>query len=690
MFDFLDKLDSELKNMSWKWPKKEKKTENKEGAKKQTPKTDEKKIEPKELKKEVKKEKSISNEQVVITSVSNSKDSSTEVKKTTPVNKKPAKKPHTKSFNKNSKGGKFGRREKFISTFPDTRFFLPSLREKHTRYIPIGWNDETWAKNMWMFQYGDDIILADCGVMFADDSLPWVNYAIPDVSFLKKYTKQIKGFLITHAHLDHIWALKHIVPALDFPVLYWTKLTLGLIKKGFEEAWIMNKTTFIEIDASKENHTKLGGFDVEFFSINHSIPDSAWLFIESDGWATFFHTWDFKIDMTPALDAPADIERYKAFWERGVTMLLSDSTGSIRSGRSKSEKEVGETLTKIVEGHTSGRLLIATFSSWISRVQQLIDVCEQCDKTIFLSGRSMIENVAIAKNLGYLRMKQGTMKKMTPKTTEGIPPHKQVIITTWSQWEEFSALTRMAWWLHNSVEIVKGDTVVFSSSVVPGNDRPVVAVINKLIRLWANVITKDDMNVHTGGHGQKEEQRDIINYTKPKFFVPIYADLYFRSLHAQTAMEEGIKEENILLLNNGDITDITPDQRIFRSKIKVPLQDIIIDGNGMWTASSHVITARHKMKEAWVLVVNYRADKKTRALLGHVRLETRWLVYIDEVRNVHRDILKKVKQIYENTLRDIPDIEEKELLKIVRTDLEKYMYYRLDREPMIIPMITQV
>ena len=682
MFDFLDKLDSELKQMAWKWPKKDKKTENKE-EKKQESKKEDKKVET--------QKKSISSDEVVITSVSNSKTSSDTTTSTSKVGtKKPTRKPSNKFYNKNPKTEKFNRREKFVSKFPDTRFFLPSLREKHTRYIPIGWNDETGAKNMWMFQYGDDIILADCGVMFADESLPGVDYAIPDVSFLKKYTKHIKGFLITHAHLDHIGALKHIVPALDFPTLYWTRLTLWLIKKGFEEAGIMNKTTFVEIDASKENHTKLGGFDVEFFSINHSIPDSAGLFIESDGGAKFFHTWDFKIDMTPAIDQPADIERFKAFGERWVTMLLSDSTGSIRPGRTTSEKEVGETLAKIVEGHNSGRLLIATFSSWISRVQQLIDVCEQCDKTIFLSGRSMIENVNIAKNLGYLRMKQGTMKKMTPKTTQGIPAHKQVIITTWSQWEEFSALTRMAGGLHNSIEIIKGDTVVFSSSVVPGNDRPVVAVINKLIRLGATVITKDDLNVHTGWHALQEEQRDMINYVNAKYFTPIYGDMYFRSLHAKTAMEEGIKEENILLLNNGDIIDFTPDQRVFRSKIKVPLQDIIIDGNGMGTAWSHVITARHKMKEAWVLVINYRVDKKSRALMWHVRLETRGLVYIDEVRTVHRDILKKVKQIYENTIRDIPDIEEKELLKIVRTDLEKYMYYRLDREPMIIPMITQV
>jgi len=685
MFDFLDKLDSELKNMTGKGPKKEKKTENKS----------EQKIEKKtESKKVESKPKAVSSDEVVITSVSNSKTnwnkSNTSTNNRPNNNKNSQAKTGNRFYNKNPKTAKFNRREKFVSSFPDTRFFLPSLREKHTRYIPIGWNDETGAKNMWMFQYGDDIILADCGVMFADESLPGVDYAIPDVSFLKKYTKNIKGFLITHAHLDHIWALKHIVPALDFPVLYWTRLTLGLIKKGFEEAGIMNKATFVEIDASKENHTKLGGFDVEFFSINHSIPDSAGLFIESDGGAKFFHTWDFKIDMTPAIDQPADIERFKAFGERGVTMLLSDSTGSIRKWRATSEKEVGETLTKIVEGHNSGRLLIATFSSWISRVQQLIDVCENCDKTIFLSGRSMIENVKIAKDLWYLRMKQGTMKKMTPKTTQWVPAHKQVIITTWSQWEEFSALTRMAGGLHNSIEIIKGDTVVFSSSVVPGNDRPVVAVINKLIKLGATVITKDDLNVHTGGHALQEEQRDMINYVKAKYFTPIYGDMYFRNLHAKTAMEEGVKEENILLLNNGDIIDFTPDNRVFRSKIKVPLQEIIIDGNGMGTAWSHVITARHKMKEAWVLVINYRVDKKTRALMGHVRLETRGLVYIDEVRDVHRDILRKVKQIYENTIRDIPDIEEKELLKIVRTDLEKYMYYRLDREPMIIPMITQV
>jgi len=664
MQDFLDKLDNELNNMK---PKKENQSSG-----------------------------------VTVTSVSNKKIKTSidkqinTDKKIAHINKKISnsveKKSGNRYYNKDSKTrtSKFEHREKFISKFPETRFYLPSLRDNHTRYIPIGWNNETWAKNMWMFQYGNDIILADCGVMFADETLPGVDYSIPDVSFLKKYTKNIKGFLITHAHLDHIGALKHIIPALDFPTLYWTKLTLWIIKKGLDEAQILNRCTLVEIDAKKENKTKLGGFTVEFFSINHSIPDSAGLFIESDGGAKFFHTWDFKIDHSPELDQPADIERFRRFGDKWVTMLLSDSTGSIRKGHTTSEKFVWEALDKVVAEHNSGRLIIATFSSWISRVQQLINSAERHWKTIFLSGRSMVENIAIATDLGYLNCKKDTMRKMTPKNTEGIPANKQIIITTGSQWEEFSALNRMAWGLHNSIEIIQWDTVVFSSSVVPWNDRSVVAVINKLIKLGAKVITKDTLDVHTWGHAFVEEQKEIINLVRPKYFTPIYGDTYFRELHAQTAMEEGIKAENILSLDNGNIVDFTPEGRVFRSKIKVPLQDIIIDGNGMWTASSHVITARHKMKEAGVLVINYRVDKKTRAILGHIRLETRGLVYIDEVRTVHRDILRKVKMIYENTVKDIPDIEEKELLKIVKTDLEKYMFYRLDREPMIIPMITEV
>ena len=582
---------------------------------------------------------------------------------------------------------KYGRKR---IEFPETKFFLPTLREGYTRYIPVWGNNEIGAKNMSMIQYGDDIILIDCGVQFAEPDMLGADYSVPDVSFLTKYTKNIKGFLITHAHLDHIGALKNVLPALDMPTLYGTKLTLGLIKKAVDEAGLTPYANYVEIDAGVENKTKIGEFSVEFFSVNHSIPDCAGLYIETPGGAKFVHTGDFKIDHTPRLDKPANFERYEEIGNRGVTMLLSDSTGSTTKGFSMSEKEVGDTLEKIVSEHKGGRLIIAAFSSWISRVQQLVDIAEKYDKYIFLSGRSMVENIAIAQKLGYISMKPGTIKKLTVKNTGSVPANKQIIITTGSQGEEYSALSRMSEWKHNAITIQAGDTVVFSSSVVPWNERSVGMIINKLIKYGVKIITKSDLPVHTSGHAYQEEQKIFIRLFKPKYFMPIYGDLYFRTRHAETAMSVGVKESNILMLDNGNIVDFAPNGSVFRSKIKVPIQEYVIDGHGMGLTTSHVIKAREKMMNSGVLVVQFKVDKKSKAILGHVKLETRGLVYVDEVRYIHRIIIKKAREVYENTLKDIPDIEEKDLVKILRTDLETFLLKKVDREPMIIPMIMEV
>ena len=609
-----------------------------------------------------------------------------------PVGKKPQHNRNNNNRNKSRGNNKNygGYMSKSNISFPETKFYLPTLREKYTRFIPIGWNDETGAKNMGMVQYGDDILLVDCWVQFAEPHMLGADYSIPDISFLTKYTKNIKGFVITHAHLDHIGALKHILPNLGYPPLYATRLTIGIIKKSLQEFRILDKCTLIEVDATSDMKHKIGHFQVEFFWVTHSVPDCAGLYIESPGGAKFVHTGDFKIDFTPRIDPPANLERIEAIGKRGITMLLSDSTGSTRKGFSTSEKGVGEELEKIVAAHTKGRLIIATFSSWISRVQQLADIAEKHDKYIFLSGRSMVENIAIAKELGYLNLKKGIMKKMTPKSTQGIPPHKQIIITTWSQWEEFSALTRMSEWRHNSIEIVKWDTVVFSSSVVPGNERSVVKVINKLIRLGAHVITKNDREVHTGWHAFQEEQKIMLNLVKPKYFMPVYGDLYFRHAHKQTAISTWFKEDNILLIDNGNIVDFSPDGNVFRSKIKAPIQNYVIDGYGIGLADSHVVKARAQMMDSGTLVVVFRVDKKTKAILGHIKVETRGLVYLEEVRYIHRIIIKKSKEVYEATVKDIPDIEEKDLIKVLRTDIERFILKKTDREPMVIPVIIEV
>lgn len=685
MKDFLDELDNELNEISKtqksfkslktnpeRPPLKEKAVKNE--------KTKQNSFKPNNIKPNIKKPNSIKPKQN--TQIVNQK---TEIKSTTIKTDT-----HKNSKSKNNQNNVAGFLTRNTINFPETKFYLPSLREWYTRYIPIGWNNETWAKNMWMIQYNEDIVLIDCWVQFAESDMYWANYSIPDVSFLTKYKKQIKGFIITHAHLDHIWALKHILPALWMPPLYWTKLTLGLIRKSLEEFKLLDKAILIEVDASLEKKIKVWAFDIEFFKVNHSIPDSAWLYIKSPGWAKFLHTWDFKIDFTPAIDAPANLSRIKKMWDRWVTLLLSDSTGSARKGFCRSEKEVWIELEKIVSNHKKWRLLIAAFSSWISRVQQLIDICEKYDRHIFLSWRSMIENIAIAKKLWYLKVKQWVIKKMTPKTTEWIPAHKQIIITTWSQWEQYSALARMAEWKHNSIEIVSGDTIIFSSSVVPWNEKSVWGLMNKLVRLWANIVTKNDREVHTWWHAFQEEQKIMLKLVNPRYFMPIYGDLYFRHLHKNTALSIWFREEDVLMLDNWSIVDFAPDWSVFKSKIKVPIQNFIIDWHGMWTVTSHVLKAREKMMNSWVLVIMFKVDKKTKTILWYLKLETRWLVYLDEVRYVHRIIIKKARDVYENTIKDIPDIEEKDLLKIIKTDLESFLLKRIDREPMIIPIINEV
>lgn len=589
-----------------------------------------------------------------------------------------------------TKEGNQGPRQNPLSRFPVTKFYLPTLRDGYTRVIPVGWNNETWSKNMDMFQYGEDILLVDCGVQFAEPDMLGANYSVPDISFLIPYKDKIKGLIITHAHLDHIGAIKHILPALGMPTIFATKLTIGIVKKWLAEARLLDYATLVEVDADKLERVNIGKFTVEFFRVNHSVPDCAGLCIETPGGARIVHTGDFKIDFTPTLDKPFDLARLGELGRQGVTLLMSDSTAATKKGFSKSEKEIGETLEKIIANHKKGRLIITMFSSWISRVQQILTASEKHDKSVFLSGRSLVENIDIAKELQFLKFRPQLLKKMTGKVVEGIPLEKQVIITTGSQGEEFSALTRMAEGKHPSIEILKGDTIVFSSSVVPGNERSVVAVINKLIRLGATVITKDDGEVHTGGHAQQEEQKIIMNLSKPKYFMPIYGDLYFRTAHKNTAVSLGIPEENVLLLDNGNIVDFAPDGNVFRSRIKAPIQDIIIDGNGIGTATSHVIKAREKMMNSGVLVLMYKVDAKSKAILGHIKLETRGLVYLEEVRHIHRMIIKKSRDVYENTVKDVPDIEEKDLVRIIRTDLEAFLLQRIDREPMIIPMIFEV
>lgn len=579
-------------------------------------------------------------------------------------------------------------RHSLMSNFPETKFYLPTLREGYTRMIPI-WGHNEVGKNMSMYQYWEDIVLIDGGMQFPEADMLGAKYSIPDISFLIPYKDKIKGFIITHGHLDHIWALKHLLPALGMPPIYGTKLTIGLIKKSLEENNLLSSSTLIEVDQDKEEFIKMGKWNVEFFRENHSIPDSTGVYLESPH-AKIVHTWDFKFDFTPAVDKPADLARMGRIGQRGLSILMSDSTNATKKWFTKSEKDIGVSLDHLIEKHTEWRMVIATFSSLIGRIQQIVEACEKHGKYVFLSGRSMVENVRIAKDLWFIKASAGTIKKMTWKATEGIPLNKQVIITTGSQGEEFSALYRIAEGTHPSIEVMPGDTIVLSSTPIPGNERSVVDIMNKLIKMGAFVVTNDNLDIHASGHASQEEQKMMLNLMKPKYFMPIHGELFMRVAHKNTAIELGYKDEDVVLTDNGNILDIWPDGKLFRSKIKVPLQEIIVDGLGIGTAGSHVIKAREKMMNAWVLVIGFKVDSKTKAIVWPLKIETRGLVYLDEVRQIHKMIIKKAKTVYENTVMDVPEIEEKDLVKIIKADLESYLLQKIDREPMIIPLITEV
>lgn len=563
---------------------------------------------------------------------------------------------------------------------------LPPLEKWHTRFVVIGWHNEVW-KNMSMIQYWDEIFLIDSGIQFPENHMLWAKYSLPDISFLIPLKNKIKWIAITHWHLDHIWWLKHILPALGFPTIYSTKLSIWLIKKQLEEAWILDKAKVHIINPDTDWMLQVWSFKLELFRENHNIPDACWIYLETPN-VKIVHTWDFKFDFTPSIDKPADLTKIWEIGLRWIDLLLSDSTNSLKDGFTKTEADIWVELHRLIS-EASGRIIVATFSSLIWRAQQVVESAEKNGRTVFLNGRSMVENMKIWRELGFIKCNPNSMRRLT-NAIESIPDEKQIILTTWSQWEEFSGLYRMAYWEHPIIKIRPGDSIILSSTPVPGNERWVINLMNELIRLWATLYTKDWMDIHTSWHAAREEQKIMINLIKPKNFMPAHGELFMRVAHKKTAMSLWISDKNTILADNGSIIDFDAQKIARKSKFKLKLEEIIVDGQWIWIATSHVIDARAQMMKSGAVVIVFKADEKTKNILWPLKIETRWLVYLDEVREVHRMIIKKARTSFENTVKDIPDIEEKELIKIIKKDVESYLSYKIEREPMVIPIVIYV
>jgi len=489
---------------------------------------------------------------------------------------------------------------------------LLPLEKGHTRVISIGGNNEV-GKNMLMYEYANEIVIIDAGIQFPENDMLGAKYSLPDVSFLIPSKDLIRGILITHGHLDHIGGLKHLLPALGFPPIYGTKLTLGLIKRQLEDVGILDKTQLRVVNPDVDGIFQIGAhFKAEFFRENHNIPDACGIYLETPT-MRMVHTGDFKFDFTPSIDQPANLSKIGEIGSRGIDLLMSDSTNSLKEGFTQTEADIGEQLHKIIS-EAQGRVIIATFSSLIGRIQQIVDSSEKMGRTLFLNGRSMVENVAIGRELGFVRSNPGTIRRLTNKI-EGVPDSKQIVLTTGSQGEEFSGLYRMAYGEHPIVKIKPGDTIVLSSTPIPGNERGVVNLMNELIRLGATLYTKEGMDIHTSGHASREEQKIMINLIRPKHFMPIHGELFMRVAHKKTAMSLGVPEKNVFLMDNGSMLNVDEKRSIQKIKYKLKLEEIIVDGHGIGIANSHVIEARAQMMKAGVVVVVFQADAKTKEIL---------------------------------------------------------------------------
>jgi len=557
------------------------------------------------------------------------------------------------------------------------------------RMIALGGLDEV-GKNCMVLEYfpvnknaKSEIILIDLGFQFPEEDMLGVDYVIPDTTYLQDKLDRIRGIIFTHGHLDHIGAVPYLMPKLNFPPLYGTRLTMGLIEKRLEEFGILKQTKVINITA--DDNIKLGPFDISFFRVNHSIPDAVGVVVKTPA-GNIVHTGDFKFDFTPSgSQEPADFARISSLSQQNIGALFIDSTNALKPGYTISEKRVGESLGQIIKNN-EGRILIASFSSQIGRIQQIIDYAKKYNRTIFLSGRSLIDNVNMAQKLGYLTIPNGLIHDI--RKVSKIPQDHALILTTGSQGEDVSALTRMASEEHPAVKIKKGDTVVLSSSPIPGNERAITNVTNNLSRLGARIINNQIMDVHTSGHAQQEDLKLMMMLVKPKTVVPVHGEYYMRFGNKEVAMSIGYPENSTLIVENGDVMDMENNQ-IKDTKEKIECNYVMVDGLGVGDVGAQVIMDRQTLAENGVLIVMVPVDEKTRKLKGEVDIISRGFIFMKQSEELIKAIGDLAGDSYRKVIEKRQDPKRAEVKKYLRETIDKFVHQKIERHPLIIPIIVE-
>lgn len=553
-----------------------------------------------------------------------------------------------------------------------------SRKPNKLKVIPLGGVGEI-GKNMTVLEYKDDIIIVDAGMTFPDEGMLGIDIVIPDISYLVKNKEKIRGLVVTHGHEDHIGAIPYVLKQLDIPV-YGTKLTLGLLENKILEHQLSTKSLHV---VDKGSTIPLGVFKVEFVQASHSIPDSVSFAITTPVGVVIF-TGDFKIDYTPIDGEVMDLPRLAELGRKGVLCLFADSTNVERTGYTLSEKSVGETFKNIFST-AKARIIVATFASNVHRVQQVITAAEFYNRKVALSGRSMLNTVRVAKQLGYLKMKENTIIDINDIKRHR--PQDIVLLTTGSQGEPMSALTRMANGTHKKVQLVPEDTVIISATPIPGNDHSVGAVVNNLMEKGVRVIYSALTDIHVSGHACQEELKLIHTLVRPRFFVPVHGEVRHLKLHARLASDMGMADKNIVIAENGCTIEFTK-----KSIKKVDTHfasDILVDGLGIGDVGSVVLKDRRHLSEDGLMVVVVTLDKKKREVIAGPDIISRGFVYVKE----SGDLMNDSKKTVQNVLKDC---EQKKITDWgtikhnIREELRKYVYGITKRSPMILPIIMEV
>ncbi len=548
---------------------------------------------------------------------------------------------------------------------------------KSVKIIPLGGLEQI-GMNITAIEYEDSIIVIDCGLAFPEDEMLGIDLVIPDVTYLKENADRVKGLVVTHGHEDHIGAIPYVENEINMPI-YATKLTMGLIEHKLTEHNNLNNVRRKVVRHGQI--INLGCFRIEFIRTNHSIVDAAALAIYTPA-GIIVHTGDFKVDYTPVFGEMIDLPRFGELGKKGVLALMADSTNVERPGYTQSEKTVGKTFDNLFADNRDHRIIIATFASNVDRVQQIINSAYKYGRKVVVEGRSMVNIIQTASELGYINIPENTLIEI--ERIKNYPDEQLVLITTGSQGENMAALSRIAASIHNKITIKPGDVVIFSSNPIPGNEKAVFNVINELEMKGAHVIFQ---NTHVSGHACQEELKLMYALTKPKYAIPVHGEYRHLKRHAELACEMGVPKENVKILSTGDVLEISEDT--FKVTGRVPAQGIFVDGLGVGDVGNIVLRDRQQLSQNGLLIIVVTLEKESNQLIAGPDIVSRGFVYVRESETLMEDCRAVVQEALDNCLRK--NISDWGKIKTsIKDSLGEFLWKRTKRSPMILPIITEV